>query len=63
MKWKNLNSVPGEGSYLCFMENCYVKMCYFTGTGSWLDMWSLTISGKVKYWANLPKLPKYETQK
>jgi len=45
---------PKEGSYLCFMENCFVKMCYFNGD-DWLDMWETTLKGNVKRWMVLPK--------
>ena len=51
------DKTPEEGSYLCFMDNCYVKMCYFNGV-EWLDMWDTTLKGTVKYWMNLPKQPK-----
>jgi hypothetical protein len=54
-KWNETK--PTEGSYLCFMDNCYVKMCYFNGV-EWLDMWDTTLKGTVKYWMNLPKQPK-----
>ena len=55
--WVNNDLKPTEGSYLCFMDNCYVKMCYYSGT-EWLDMWKTTLDGNVKYWMNLPKQPK-----
>lgn len=55
--WINNELKPTEGCYLCFMENCYVKMCYYTGT-EWLDMWKTTLDGSIKYWMNLPKQPK-----
>jgi len=51
------DKTPEEGSYLCFMNNCYVKMCYFNGV-EWLDMWKTTLDGTVKYWMNLPNQPK-----
>ena len=43
-----------EGSYLCRMDNCYIKMCYFNGV-EWLDMWKRTLEGKVVKWINIPK--------
>ena len=46
-----------EGSYLCFMDNCYIKMCYYNGK-EWLDMWETTLKGDVKYWQKLPQQPK-----
>jgi hypothetical protein len=45
-----------EGSYLCFMDSCYIKMCYYNGK-EWLDMWETTLKGDVKYWQKLPKPP------
>jgi len=42
-----------EGSYLCFMETGYIKMCYYTD-GTWADMWHLGLLGTVKDWTYLP---------
>lgn len=48
-----------EGSYLCFMDNCYIKMCYYKDKDKeWLDMWKTTLKGDVKYWQKLPQPPK-----
>ena len=49
--------LPIKGSYLCFMENCYVKMCQFE-SAEWLDMWEHTLKGEVAYWQLLPIPPK-----
>ena len=46
-----------EGSYLCFMDNGYIKMCYYNSK-EWLDMWETTLKGDVKYWQKLPQAPK-----
>ena len=45
-----------EGSYLCFMADMYVKMCYYNSK-EWLDMWETTLKGDVKYWQELPEPP------
>ena len=56
MDW--IKETPKKGgSYLCFMDNCYIKMCYYNGK-EWLDMWETTLKGGVKYWQKLPKPPK-----
>jgi hypothetical protein len=56
MKW--IKEEPKEeGSYLCFMEDGYIKMCYYCEVGGWLDMWKTTLEGDVKYWQPLPEPP------
>ena len=40
-------------SYLCKMEDGYIKMCFYKN-GIWLDMWKITIEGEVKMWTLLP---------
>jgi hypothetical protein len=42
-----------EGSYLCRMDDSYIKMCHWTGT-EWLDMWQSTLKGKVVEWIAIP---------
>tara|TARA_R110001606_G_scaffold391495_1_gene559644 strand:+ start:598 stop:783 length:186 start_codon:yes stop_codon:yes gene_type:complete len=54
MKAKFTTKELKEGSYLCRMDNCYIKMCYFNGV-EWLDMWKRTLEGKVVKWINIPK--------
>jgi hypothetical protein len=41
-----------KGSYLCFMDNGYIKMCYYNGK-EWFDMWETTLKGTVKKWQPL----------
>jgi len=41
-----------EDSYLCFMDNGYIKMCYYNGK-EWFDMWETTLKGTVKKWQPL----------
>ena len=41
-------------SYICKMENGYIKLCFWNGT-EWLDMWSDSLNGKVIDWMNVPK--------
>jgi len=53
-QWISDKESKKAGSYLCFMENCYVKMCYWDGQ-EWADMWETTLKGKVKRFMNLPK--------
>lgn len=56
-EWISVEHEPtGSGSYLCFMLNCYIKMCYFDGE-KWLDMWQSELSGYVSYWRLLPESP------
>lgn len=43
-----------RGSYLCRMDNGYVKMCYWNGE-EWLDMWRSTLEGSVNNWMEIPK--------
>lgn len=58
MEWINVNEqLPKEGSYLCFMNDCYIKMCYYNNT-YWADMWTTDLKGIVRYWMPLPKSPK-----
>ena len=59
MKWISVDDiVPFKtGSYLCFMNNSYVKMCYFNGV-YWMDMWKSTLDGGVDYWMILPHFSK-----
>ena len=49
-----MDTPKNEGSYLCRMDNCYIKMCYYTGT-EWLDMWETTLKGEVIRWMEIPK--------
>jgi len=56
MEW-NKENPKKEGSYLCFMVDGYIKMCFYDETGGWSDMWETTLKGEVKYWQNLPKAP------
>ena len=42
-----------EGSYICRMNNAYIKMCYWTGS-EWVDMWKPTLDGEVKEWIEIP---------
>ena len=48
--------LPEEGSYLCFMKNGYVKMCYFENL-EWRDMWQVFFTGTVTHWQPLPEPP------
>ena len=57
MEWISDKEVKKTGSYLCFMENGYVKMCYWDGK-YWADMWETSLKGKVKHFMKLPKMPK-----
>ena len=54
-----MENPKNEGSYLCRMDNCYIKMCYYTGT-EWLDMWETTLKGEVIRWMEIPKELKQE---
>ena len=56
MKWIKEGTEKKAGSYLCFMDDCYVKMCYWDGQ-DWTDMWQITLKGKVKHFMTLPRLP------
>ena len=42
-----------EGSYICRMNNAYIKMCYWTGS-EWVDMWKSGLDGEVKEWIEIP---------
>jgi hypothetical protein len=42
-----------EGSYICRMDNAYIKMCYWNGK-EWLDMWKTTLEGSVNNWMEIP---------
>ena len=57
MEWISDEVSKKAGSYLCFMENGYVKMCYWDGQ-DWADMWETSLKGKVKHFMKLPKMPK-----
>lgn len=52
----NKDNPTKEGSYLCFMVNGYIKMCYYNGE-FWLDMWKNKLEGEVDCWKNLPEHP------
>lgn len=51
--WFENNPPINDKSYLCFMDNCYIKMCHWID-GKWLDMWESTLKGTVKKWTLLP---------
>ncbi len=56
-KYLNNNKMENpkkEGSYICRMNNAYVKMCYWNGK-EWLDMWKPTLEGSVTNWVKIPK--------
>ena len=42
-----------EGSYICRMNNAYIKMCHWSGM-QWFDMWKPTLDGGVKEWMEIP---------
>ena len=54
-----MENPKNEGSYLCRMDNCYIKMCYYTGA-EWLDMWETTLKGEVIRWMEIPNELKQE---
>ena len=55
--WISASIYPDrQGSYLCFMDNCYVKMCFWNES-EWLDMWQSDLKGTVLYWMKLPEAP------
>jgi len=57
MKWIDVNNrLPKEGNYLCFMDNGYIKMCYYDNI-YWTDMWETNLYGTVKFWMPLPQSP------
>jgi hypothetical protein len=43
-----------KGTYICRMDNAYIKICYWTGD-EWRDMWETTLKGVVKKWIEIPK--------
>jgi len=52
-KWSG-NPPTMKGSYLCRMDDTFIKMCYYNGN-KWSDMWSKgTLEGDVKLWMNIP---------
>ena len=42
-----------EGSYICRMDNAYIKMCHWNGS-EWFDMWKSILDGEVKEWIEIP---------
>jgi len=50
---KQTTNPTKEDSYICRMDNCYIKMCYWNGV-EWLDMWKSTLDGIVKNWIEIP---------
>ena len=42
-----------EGSYICRMDNAYIKMCHWNGS-EWFDMWKSGLDGEVKEWIEIP---------
>ena len=53
LKIWNVHTPKANTSVICRMNNGYIKMCHWTGT-EWLDMWKLTLEGKVKEWIYIP---------
>lgn len=53
MKTWNLENPEKEGSYICRMNDAYIKMCYWDGF-RWLDMWKTSLEGKVEKWMIIP---------
>ncbi len=49
-----MNKDLKEGSYICRMDNGYIKMCYWN-TREWLDMWETTLKGEVIRWMEIPE--------
>jgi hypothetical protein len=41
------------GSYICRMDNGYIKMCYWDGE-EWGDMWRDGLDGEVSRWMEIP---------
>jgi len=57
MKWMNVNKLlPKEGNYLCFLQNGFIKMCFYNEK-EWHDMWETTLKGEVRFWMPLPPSP------
>lgn len=62
-KWISVKDrLPEEGSYLCFMFDGYIKMCYYAPNDEdakfgWLDMWRAYLDGTVTHWQPLPQPP------
>lgn len=50
--WNEQNPTKKE-AYICRMDNCYIKLCYWDGT-TWLDMYKPTLEGKVVKWMKIP---------
>lgn len=51
--WNSCNP-PKEASYICRMDDGYIKMCYWSGY-QWTDMWERTLNGSVKKWMYIPQ--------
>ena len=51
--WNIDNPPKSPKSYICRMENGYIKMCYWDGV-RWFDMWSKTLDGVVIKWMEIP---------
>ena len=56
MDWINDKESKNAGSYLCFMESGYVKMCYWDKF-EWCDIWTTSLKGKVTHFMKLPTIP------
>jgi DNA polymerase-3 subunit epsilon len=61
-KWHDAKTDPPEKtiSYLCFMANGHMKVCFFTGA-EWLDILQNTLEGVVTHWMARPPSP-YATE-
>jgi len=51
--WIQTSPHINDKSYLCKMEDGYIKMCHYKNR-TWLDMWKTTLEGEVKEWTLLP---------
>jgi hypothetical protein len=51
--WMETYPPTDNKSYLCRMDNGYIKMCFWDGK-IWTDMWETTLKGKVSRWTLLP---------
>ena len=50
----NLFKPDNDTSYICRMDNGYIKMCHYID-GKWLDVWKSSLEGEVKFYIKIPE--------